>query len=123
MSQNELDPIAILRGWERYPENLSDVSPRDHLEHCNHRLKKDTQRLFNSNITNVRLHTVLRDRHEEKGTEQRPTLITDTVTDEKLLEEVLIVRNKSVLQLDLSLKPSKKHLTTLGDHYMCVNSS
>jgi hypothetical protein len=96
MSHNELESVAILRGWERYPENLSDASPRDDLVHYNHRLKRDAKRLFNSDNTNVRFHTVPRDRPEGTSAEQRPTLMTDTVANEELLEEVLIVRNKPV---------------------------
>ncbi|KAF2812456.1 uncharacterized protein BDZ99DRAFT_474619 [Mytilinidion resinicola] len=91
MFLNQSDTVEILRDWEHYPSNLSAVFTQDNLELCHRRLQNDAKRLFNPDITDVRLETVHLDRRADTGVaEQTPMLMTDSITDETDLEEVLI---------------------------------
>lgn len=91
MFPNELDPQEFMKGWERYPSNLSTIFPlEDNLELYDRRLHNDAQRLFNPNETDVRFHTLQPGSNEESSS---LSLIDDAVNDVNRLEEVLVVRS------------------------------
>jgi hypothetical protein len=117
-SPEQLNHHSILSGWNRYPANLSAVFPDDDFELRSRRLRNHAKRLFNSDVINVRFHTIIRARNEANNEAAKPpTSITDSVTDEMHIEEVLVVRRYEIFNW-LSLTFYKKHLTTHGDHYM-----
>jgi len=105
MAVNERSRTDFLSGWEGYPRNFSSIFAQVDLEACDKRLKNDTQRLFNSGTTEVKFETVLF--RIEEGARKGDELITDVATDDRMLEDTLIVR--------LPLQKKKPNYTDISE--------
>lgn len=92
MSAGEVIGSELLRGWECYPSNLHALFPQTNLDHYQHRIKDDATRLFNPSSTDIRFVTV-RSTSAPQGSTEAAELysITDHVTNEAQVEEILIV--------------------------------
>ena len=82
--------VELLKGWEDYPTNLSAIYDQEDLEAFHSRLKQESKRLFNSDITEIRFETVLP--CSEGLTSEGDRLFMDLVTDDGMLNDILIVR-------------------------------
>lgn len=101
MPSNQPETCEFTRGWEHYPSNIPTIFSHENPKLCHRRLQKDAKRLFNSNseAMNVRFETVLLDVGVETSLATLPPkFITDSVKDEKHLEDILIVRSIYVPQ-------------------------
>ena len=85
----EARPFA---GWDRYPLNLEGISPEINLDLCHRLLRRESQKLFNPCLIDIRIETIPLSGHRSDGT-TRP--MTDRVTSEDQLEETLAVRINS----------------------------
>lgn len=83
--------ISPYQGWERYPLNLENLFPEFNLELCNRLLRKETEKLFNPRITDIRIETIPILGYDKGDTMRR---MTDCVTSEDELEGILAVRIK-----------------------------
>ncbi len=90
MDTHEARGTDFLSGWERYPKNFSPNFAQVDLDACHQRLGKDAKRLFSNATTEITFQTVLPRPQDEAG--EGVEILTDVATDDRMLDDILIVR-------------------------------
>jgi hypothetical protein len=118
MAIKQTSRTELLSGWEDYPTNLSAIYDQEDLEAAHLRLKHDSERLFSTDITEIRFETILP--CHEGAMSEGDRLFTDLVVNDGMLDDILIVM---IFRLEYKRNHAdfffiKKNLAREGDHFM-----